>query len=100
VLSCSECKEHLYPEDPTIRTPRWINGKMIRYASPSNCEICNKPTYYRELEKEEKPQSQEVIHRHSDMSKEEFRRLDENTRSIKYLLGKIEELEKRKHGTY
>jgi len=52
MITCKECKERLYPEDPTIRTPRWIGGKMILYASPSNCEICSKPTYYRELEEE------------------------------------------------
>ena len=42
MLSCAECKERLYPSDPTIRVGRY---------HLSTCEhYCNKPTYYRELE--------------------------------------------------
>ena len=42
MITCAECKEQLYPEDPTIRVGKY---------HLSTCEhYCNKPAYYRELE--------------------------------------------------
>ena len=41
------------------------------------------------------PKPQEIIHRHSDMSKQEFDLLQEHERAIKYLLSKKD----KKHGT-
>ena len=42
MISCKECKERLYPEDPTIRVGKY---------HLSTCEhYCNKPQYYRDLE--------------------------------------------------
>jgi hypothetical protein len=42
MISCKECKERLYPEDPTIRVGKY---------HLSTCEhYCNKPDYYREIE--------------------------------------------------
>ena len=42
MISCKECRESLYPDDPSIRVGRY---------HLSTCEhYCNKPNYYRELE--------------------------------------------------
>ena len=42
MISCKECKERLFPHNPTIRLGKY---------RLSTCEhYCNKPQYYRELE--------------------------------------------------
>ena len=42
MLTCKECKERLYPDNPSIRVGKY---------HLSTCEhYCNKPTYFRELE--------------------------------------------------
>ena len=101
MLTCRECKEMLYPEDPTIRQPRWIRGQIIPYGSPSTCDgFCDKPTYYRELEQRE-PQVIEHIHRTSNMDKKEFALLQQLSQQVKYLDKKVNELyEKKKGVTY
>lgn len=40
--TCRECKERLYPDDPRVKS-----GKYMR----CSCDYCNKPDYYREVEK-------------------------------------------------
>jgi len=71
------------PDDPRVRS-----GKYMM----CGCDYCNKPSYYRELETP-KPQVQEVIHRHSDMSKKEFAELQRLGGQVKYLLAKAESSE-------
>jgi hypothetical protein len=52
MISCNECKERLYPEDPTIKVGRY---------HLSTCEhYCNKPIYYREF-KQSKSEIQPIF---------------------------------------
>lgn len=41
MITCAECIEKLKPDDPRIRS-----GKYMR----CGCDYCDKPTYFRELE--------------------------------------------------
>ena len=86
MLSCAECRARLYPSDPSVRT-----GLYQR----STCEhYCSKPHYYRELEQME--HTQVIEHRHSDMSKQDFARLNNLEGQVKYLQGKLTERQTKK----
>ena len=43
MLTCQECKEQLYPDDPTFPVGKYHQSSCDYY--------CDKPTYYREIEK-------------------------------------------------
>lgn len=89
MITCEECVRRLYPDDPRVPTGRYHH---------STCDyFCNKPTYYRELEKPQpQPQVIEHIHRTSSMDKQEFDLLQQTSSQVKYLLNKIDELQKRR----
>ena len=85
MISCKECKERLYPEDPTIRVGKY---------HLSTCEhYCDKPSYYRELEER---LSTEVIikkvHTHINIDKKAL----ELQKRIVSLESKLEHLDKKK----
>ncbi len=47
MMSCKECKERLYPDDPSVPIGRYHH---------SACDyFCDKPLYYRELEETHEP---------------------------------------------
>ena len=102
-ITCRECKERIYPEDPTIRQPRWIGRKIIPYGSPSSCDaFCDKPSYEREIEAR-LDEPREVVHKHfhSDLSKEHWDRVEQSLRDNADLRKKVNELyEKRKGVEY
>ena len=86
MLLCKECKTRLFPSDPTIR---------LGFYRLSTCEhYCNKSQYDRDLEQME--HTQVIEHRHSDMSKQDFARLNNLEGQVKYLQGKIAEKQERK----
>ena len=77
MISCKECREKLYPEDPSIPVGRYHH---------STCDyFCNKPTYYRDLE-QAMTNPQEVTHivRHSNMGKKEFNLLQQTANELKH----------------
>ena len=41
MITCKECIESLRPDDPRVRSGRYMM---------CGCDYCNKPTYYREIE--------------------------------------------------
>ena len=86
MITCAECKARLYPDDPTVKSGAY---------HLCGCNYCAKPSYYRELELSP-PQVSEVIHRHSDMSKQEFALLRNLEGQVKYLQGKVTERQQRK----
>jgi len=57
MISCKECLERMYPEDPRVPVGRYHQ---------SGCECyCDKPSYDRELEEKiEAREPTEVIHRY------------------------------------
>jgi len=90
MITCAECIERFkaWGDDPRIKSGRY---------RLSGCDYCNKPQYYRELEAEQRePQVTEIIHRHADMSKQEFADLQSLKGQVKFLQSKIEELTKRR----
>ncbi len=87
MITCKECRERLYPDDPRIPVGRYHHSTCVYF--------CDKPMYNRELEATE-PQVVEHIHRTSNMSRKEFdclerlierlikERLDKNKRKSRY----------------
>jgi len=76
------------PDDPRVKSGRY---------HLCGCDYCNKSTYFRELERKQvEPQVQEVIHRHSEMGKQEFRKLQDIIGQIAFLQNKVTELSKPK----
>ena len=53
------------------------------------------PAYVPPRPQEEAPVPQEIIYRHSDMSSQDFAKLEEHDRTLKYLMGKQKEKEKK-----
>ncbi len=119
MITCAECIERLKPDDPRIPSGRYHH---------SSCDyFCDKPSYYRDIERigaeksipygssellflndvdrEDyerrfpKPQEQVIIHRHSNMGKQEFAELQNLKGQVKYLLAK-EEAKSRKGYKY
>lgn len=88
-MTCSECKIRMFPEDPS--QPFYLSYPECRYL-PALCESCSG----RYSEVNPTPQIVEYIHRHSDMSKQEFDLLQQTAREVKYLRGKLAELQARK----
>ena len=82
MFTCEECTQRMYPDDPRIRTGRY---------NLSGCDYCNKPSIYRELELKQPPQEQVIIHRHSNMGKQEFALLQQLRREVTYLQNKVNE---------
>ena len=86
IITCEECRERLYPDDPSVPVGRYHH---------STCDyFCNKPTRYRELEKEAAPKPQVVEHivRTSNMGRQEFMLLQSLQGQVKYLQDKVDEL--------
>ena len=81
MLLCSECIQSLYPDDPRVRSGRYMR---------CGCDYCDKPTYYRELESQSPPE-QVIVHRHSDMRKEDWDLLQQTARKLEYLDKKLAE---------
>ena len=77
MISCAECVQRLGWDNPTIRVGKY---------GMCGCDYCNKPSYYRDLEKREG--TTEVIHRHSNMGKKEFDLLQRTVSKVEYLLSK------------
>ena len=42
MISCKECKERLYPDDPSIPIGKYHHSTCVYF--------CNKPDYYQEIE--------------------------------------------------
>jgi len=42
MITCEECRERLYPDDPRVKSGRYHMSTCQHY--------CNKPQYYRDLE--------------------------------------------------
>jgi len=84
LITCEECRRRLLPDDPRVKSGRY---------RLSCCDYCDKPDYYRELEK---PPVVEHIVRHSDMGAKEFDQLQQTAAEVKYLRDKVAELEEQK----
>lgn len=81
MITCKECIESLSPWDPRVKTGRY---------HLSDCDLCPKGTYYRELEAQTPPE-QVIIHRTSDMSKQDSDLLQQTAIKTNYLLRKFNE---------
>ena len=57
MIPCEECLERMKPDDPRVKT-RLYDGRL----GNSICNGCNKPLYYREIEKpHELPEQKEFV---------------------------------------
>ena len=83
LITCVECIERLR----VIGDPRIRSGKY----NMCSCDYCSKPTYYREIEAEKKPQVVEHIHRHSEMSRADFDALRQVILKVDYLEKRLNE---------
>ena len=67
MITCQECIKSLHPDDPKVRSGRY---------HMCGCDYCNKPEYYRELEKPETkviPLKTEVIYRYAEPIKKKHK---------------------------
>jgi len=99
VLTCRECREHLYPEDPSIPTGKYHHSTCAYF--------CSKPDYYREIERIKevsKEEPTEVIHRHinynSSLSRKEYGEIEQIKRKSIYLDKKVNEYIDKKRQSY
>ncbi len=82
MITCAECIERMKPDDPHVRSGKY---------HMCGCDYCNKPSYYRELESQSPPE-QVIIHRHSNMGKQEYDMLQQTSGQVKYLQTKVDAL--------
>ena len=93
MISCKECISRCFPDDPHIRSGRYMR---------CGCDYCDKPSYERELEAR-LDEPREVVHKHfySDLSKQQWDRVEQSLRDNADLRKKVNELyEKRKGVEY
>jgi len=84
MITCAECIDSLKPDDPRVRSGKY---------HLCGCDYCNKPSYCRDLElKLLEPQEQVIIHRHSNMGKQEYDMLQQTSRQVKHLQTKVDKL--------
>ena len=86
MITCEKCRQRLFPDDPKVRS-----GKYMK----CGCDYCDKPYYYRELEAQSPPE-QVIVHRHSDMSKQDWDLLQQTALKVAYLDKKIAEGQSRR----
>jgi len=95
MITCQECIDRLGPDDPRIRSGRYMK---------CGCDYCDKPDYYRDLEVlNQQPSEQTIIHRYSNMGRQEFDLLQQTVLKAEYLAQKLTEhieASKKRKGKY
>ena len=96
MITCRECFERLYPEDPRIPIGRYHH---------STCDyFCNKPSYYRELEENKDEEVKHIfIYEHSNISNRQVARisaLENNYSNLKKFVNERSDKKKGKYNKY
>ena len=95
-----DCKEAYEGERYHQITPDMFDFPMSDTFRAHSYQYCNQPDPGYIPPEPEAPPPQIIEHRHSDMSKKDFARLNSLERQVKYLQGKLTEKEKKKQDYY
>ena len=96
MITCNQCIERMKPDDPRVRSGTY---------HMCGCDYCNKPTYYRELEKkkEESEVNHIYIYEHSNISNRQAARLsalENQYSSLKKLFNERADKKKKVYNKY
>ena len=89
MITCADCIRRLYPDDPRVKSGSY---------HLSGCDYCNKPKYFRDTEQQK--HTRIIEHRHSNMSQKDYDLLQQTSRQVQHLQGKLTEREKKKEDFY